>query len=151
MRNYDLTDYHDELSNSVRDNCGRFCSGCNHEVKADSEGVYMCSTCGSDDLMLYDEGHCTWDFEDIVERIVLESDLDEIDMLEDYNNLLDECHDEVKVCGYSYAPSDALKRLDPVAYDCGYNDHLSSTDYFVEVGDYYYCKEDVLGLIGVRQ
>lgn len=38
---------------------------------------------------------------------------------EDYfDDMLDECYDEVKICGMSYAPAIALYRLDPVAYRC---------------------------------
>ena len=45
-----------------------------------------------------------------------------------YIQMLDDCHDEVDVCGYKYAPSDALKSLDPIAYRCGFNDYVSSLE-----------------------
>lgn len=39
-----------------------------------------------------------------------------------YDEMLDECYEEANVCGYSYSPSVALYRLDPVAYNCGRSD-----------------------------
>ena len=45
-----------------------------------------------------------------------------------YDMMLDECHDEVDVCGYKYAPSQALKQLDPTAYRCGFLDYLDGLD-----------------------
>lgn len=49
----------------------------------------------------------------------------ECDALERYDEMLDECSPIVNVCGYEYAPSDALKRLDPIAYRCGFSDFCS--------------------------
>lgn len=39
-----------------------------------------------------------------------------------YDDMLDECYDEVNICGYTYAPSVALYNIDPVAYRCGRSD-----------------------------
>lgn len=49
----------------------------------------------------------------------------ECDALERYDEMLDECNEVVIVCGYEYAPSDALKRLDPIAYNVGFSDYCS--------------------------
>jgi hypothetical protein len=43
-----------------------------------------------------------------------------------YDELLDECYPTVKVCGYDFSPSYALKELDPIAYRCGFGDWLDS-------------------------
>lgn len=43
-----------------------------------------------------------------------------------YNEFLDECYPTVKVCGYDFSPSYALKELDPTAYRCGFIDWLDS-------------------------
>ena len=39
-----------------------------------------------------------------------------------YDSMLDECYEDVEICGYKYAPSIALYRVDPVAYRCGRSD-----------------------------
>lgn len=45
-----------------------------------------------------------------------------------YNNMLDDCYEEVNVCGCIYQPSEALKQLDPIAYRCGKSDYESEYD-----------------------
>jgi hypothetical protein len=53
------------------------------------------------------------------------------DRNEAYDELLDSIYQEVDVCGYKYAPSDALFRLDPIAYRIGlleYQDELEDDD-----------------------
>lgn len=49
-----------------------------------------------------------------------------IENIDDYywDDYLDEVWGEVKICGYEYCASRALKRLDEVAYNCGKNDWL---------------------------
>ena len=44
---------------------------------------------------------------------------------EQYDQMLDDCWEDVKVCGFEYAPSNALKKLDPIAYRCGFSDFCS--------------------------
>lgn len=57
--------------------------------------------------------------------------VNEVLLKEWYDNMLDDCHPEVKVGGLMYAQSVALYRLDPIAYQVGMNDYESSlrTDY----------------------
>ena len=43
-----------------------------------------------------------------------------------YNELIDECHPTIKIFGVEYLPSQALKKLDPIAFVCGFNDWLDS-------------------------
>lgn len=64
-----------------------------------------------------------------------------------YNDLLDECNEPVKVCGYEYAPSSALAKLDPVAYRCGFADWIGCNEEIVEIGCQYYSVESVLKAI----
>ena len=45
---------------------------------------------------------------------------------ETYDDMLDECYEEVNVCGFTYSPSVALARLDPIAYRCGLSDYHNS-------------------------
>lgn len=39
------------------------------------------------------------------------------DIEESFDAMLDECYDEVAICGYTYSPSVALYRVDEVAYN----------------------------------
>lgn len=48
---------------------------------------------------------------------------------EHYDNMLDECFEEVNILGYTYTPSLALYRVDEVAYNCGFNDWKNSEIY----------------------
>lgn len=43
-----------------------------------------------------------------------------------YDKMLDDCYDEIEICGLSYAPSLALYRVDEVAYRCGMNDYYDT-------------------------
>ena len=52
-----------------------------------------------------------------------------------YDEMLDDCHDDVKICGMTYATSRALKDVDPIAYRCGFSDYtatLEEDNIFVE-------------------
>jgi hypothetical protein len=42
--------------------------------------------------------------------------------------MLDECFPEVEICGYKWDPSTALKRIDEIAYNCGFSDYVSSLE-----------------------
>lgn len=56
----------------------------------------------------------------------LMSDIDDyIDADEIYDNMLDECYEDIDICGGDYAPSIALHRVDECAYNCGRNDYMS--------------------------
>ena len=41
---------------------------------------------------------------------------------EAYNDMLDECNEEVNICGMTYLPSECLKKVTPIAYRCGLSD-----------------------------
>ena len=43
-----------------------------------------------------------------------------------YDEMLDECYEEIDICGLKYAPSIALYRTDEIAYRCGMNDYYDS-------------------------
>ena len=45
-----------------------------------------------------------------------------------YDEMLDDCHDDVKICGMTYATSRALKDVDPIAYRCGFSDYTASLE-----------------------
>ena len=45
-----------------------------------------------------------------------------------FDEMLDECYDMIKVCGYEYYPSHVLESTDPIAYRCGLTDYLDSLE-----------------------
>lgn len=51
----------------------------------------------------------------------------EHEALEMYRDCLDECNDVV-VCGMHYNPSRVLEELDPIAFNCGFNDWCDAED-----------------------
>lgn len=58
---------------------------------------------------------------------VVEAILDQMDSAY-FDDMLDECCQQVEVCSYVYTPSEVLKSCDPVAYDYefeNYKDNLS--------------------------
>ncbi len=52
-----------------------------------------------------------------------------LDFYEIYDNVLDEVWETSQICGYEYSPAEALKAVDPIAYQCGYNDWINSEIY----------------------
>ena len=49
------------------------------------------------------------------------------ELVDFYNEMLDEQHDgEINICGMKYAPSYALKEVDPIAYELGMHDFADS-------------------------
>jgi hypothetical protein len=47
------------------------------------------------------------------------------DLEELYGDMLDECWEPVNICGYEYAPSVALHRVDRTAYEVGFSDFIA--------------------------
>lgn len=50
--------------------------------------------------------------------------LDESDYIEQYDNMLDECYPEL----FGLLPSRILSECDPIQYNCGLSDYVSSLD-----------------------
>lgn len=46
----------------------------------------------------------------------------EHEALNQYDEMLDDCYGDIDICGLQYNASNALKRVDQVAYSCGFND-----------------------------
>lgn len=65
---------------------------------------------------------------------------------EDYDNLLNEVHGDIKICGYEYQAAYVLELVDPIAYRCGYGDYFSNfldDEEHVEYKDYAYRIDDL--------
>lgn len=46
------------------------------------------------------------------------------DAVEAYDDMLNECHDAPTIAGIEFDPCVILRRVDPIAYRCGFNDWL---------------------------
>lgn len=63
----------------------------------------------------------------------LKNALDEFEKIdhtsrEAYDDMLDECNDELTIGRLAFAPSKVLKECDPVAYDVGFDEYVDSLD-----------------------
>ena len=47
---------------------------------------------------------------------------------DEYDEMLDDVYGDVEICGMNYSSSQALKELDPVAYNCGKGDYEANYD-----------------------
>jgi hypothetical protein len=54
--------------------------------------------------------------------------IDESQAYELYDEMLDECNDEIVIGYIRLSPSTVLKECDPIAYRCGFNDWLDSAE-----------------------
>lgn len=61
---------------------------------------------------------------DVAEYILIDCNNPDPDNI--FNEMLDECYEEVTICGYTYSPSDALRRVDEVAYHEAYLEYQNS-------------------------
>ncbi len=43
-----------------------------------------------------------------------------------YDEMLDDCYEEIKIGNLSYFVSQVLRSVDPIAYKCGFNDYVDS-------------------------
>ena len=83
-------------------------------------------------------------FDERVQARVIE-ELDHVDMYELYDQMLDECSsvDNCPTC-QNYGGAEILKRMDPIAYRCGFNDYTDSVrDEYTEIGEDYYKADEI--------
>jgi hypothetical protein len=122
-----------ELALKITDN---FCYGCYKVVEGD-----RCPGCGTDDFMRHLAGVGVEYGTDWVVRHLLTTRLTPVEGEEMYEELLDECYPEVKIGYGTYAVSDIVKNLDPVAFRIGVQENLDSLAedgvLFEYDGDYY--------------
>lgn len=55
---------------------------------------------------------------------------------EQYDNMLDECYDDIDVAGLNFSPSRVLEAVDPIAYQCRLNDYTAANYTELSNGDY---------------
>lgn len=73
----------------------------------------------------------------------------EYDLKKSYAEMLDECHDLVKIGNLEYLPSKVLSSVDPIAYNIGFSDYVSNEleELLYEIGNVYYRQGKVDALI----
>ena len=133
MRKDTIQERLEEAAFKVTDN---FCYGCYQVV----EGIH-CPTCGSDDFMRHLEGvgveyGTGW----VIDSLVKEH-CEPIDPEELFEQMLDDCYEEVSLGSLTWDPSYVMKELDPVAFRCGVSEYIDGLvedgEYFEFDGDYY--------------
>jgi hypothetical protein len=76
----------------------------------------------------------------VIEHLVKEH-CEPIDEEELFEEMLDECYEEVKLGNLSWYPSHVMKNLDPIAFRCGVSEYIdglvSDGEYFEYDGGYY--------------
>ena len=77
---------------------------------------------------------------------LIETTICSVDAKRNYLEMLNDCYEPVKICGYEYAQGDALLAIDPVAFRCGLADYISAQlddEIWVEIQGDFYWKSDV--------
>ncbi|HUU18773.1 MAG TPA: hypothetical protein VMW72_16605 [Sedimentisphaerales bacterium] len=127
------------LAFDVTDN---FCYGCYKVVKAD-----RCLGCHSDDFMRHLEGvGVEYGTDWVIEHLIKEH-CEAIDAEEQFEELLSETCETVKIGSLEYDPGYVLRNMDPVAFHCGVSDMLSDEDQYVEADGQYYRVYDIENMI----
>ena len=135
----------DDLKNKLQalafDVTDNFCYGCYKVVKGDH-----CPSCGSDDFMRYLDGvgveyGTNW----VIEHLIKEH-CESIDAEEQFEEVLNECFESVKVGSCQWDAGYVMKELDPIAFRCGVSDYLAD-DQFIEIDGEYYGESDIENMI----
>lgn len=76
------------------------------------------------------------------------TELTDADLHDQYDAMLDECSEEVRIGSLRYSPSNTLKAVDPTAYRCGFVDWLDGErERLVEIDATYYDRAEVESLL----
>ncbi len=135
----DLKDKLTALAFDVTDN---FCYGCYKVVEADH-----CLDCGSDDFMRHLDGvGVEYGTDWVIEHLIKEH-CSPVDAEEQFEELLSETCETVKIGSLEYDPGYVLRNIDPVAFRCGVSDMLADDEQFIEVDGQYYQVCDVENMI----
>ena len=110
-----------------------------------------CKDCGSDDLMRHLEGvGVEYGTEWVIESILSE-ELTEVDLEECFEQMIDDCYgEEVQIGFIKVSVSQAIKKLDPIAWDIAKSEHLDSLiqdEEVIEIEGSFYWKTDLENLL----
>ena len=135
----DLKDKLTALAFDVTDN---FCYGCYKVVEADH-----CPGCHSDDFMRHLDGVGVEYGADWVAEHLIKEHCSAVDAEEQFEELLSETCETVKIGSLEYDPGYVLRNIDPVAFRCGVSDMLADDEQFIEVDGEHYRAYDVENMI----
>jgi hypothetical protein len=65
----------------------------------------------------------------------MKTKITQAELIEMYEEMINECTEEMKIGHISFEASRVLKELDPIAYNCGLSDFYDS------ISDEYFCEE----------
>ena len=82
----------------------------------------------------------------VIEHLIKEH-CSPVDAEEQFEELLNETCETVKIGSLEYDPGYVLRNIDPVAFRCGVSDMLSDEDQFVEVDGQYYQVYDIENMV----
>lgn len=75
------------------------------------------------------------------------TEISERELETQFDDMLDDCFGDVTIGGHEYAHSNALKRVDPIAYREGFLNYIDSRDDLLEFGGWYYNAEEIETLL----
>ena len=137
--NDDLRERLDALAFDITDN---FCYGCYKVVKGDK-----CPSCGTDDFMRHLQGvGVEYGTEWIIEHLIKEH-CSPIDCEEQFEELISETCETIKIGTLEYDPGYVLRNIDPVSFSCGVSDMFSDDDQYVEIDGQYYNVYEIESMI----
>ena len=117
----ELQTIHARLEEAAFKATDNFCYSCYKVVNGDN-----CPDCFSDDFMRHLAGvGVEYGTEWVIEHLIIQNcqPVDGADMFEE---MLDECYEEVKIGCCTFSPSDIMKQLDPTAFRIGVSENLES-------------------------
>lgn len=119
-----------------------FCYSCYRVVKDDH-----CPVCGSDDFMRHLTGvGVEYGTDWVIEHLIQEY-CEPVDSEEEFEELLDQTCETVKIGSLEYEPGYVLRNIDPVSFRCGVADMLADSDQYAEIGGEYYRISDIETMI----
>ncbi len=126
-------DLQDKLTVLAFDATDNFCYSCYQVVRGE-----RCPQCYSDDFMRHLDGvGVEYGTDWVIEHLIKEH-CSPIDAEEQFEELLSETCETVKIGSLEYDPGYVLRNIDPIAFRCGVSDMLADDDQFVEIdGEYY--------------
>ena len=132
----------EKLTALAFDMTDNFCYGCYKVVKADH-----CPGCHSDDFMRHLEGvGVEYGTDWVIEHLIKEH-CSPVDAEEQFEELLNETSETLKIGTLEYDPGYVLRNIDPVAFRCGVSDMLADDEQYTEVDGEYYRVYDVENMI----
>ena len=110
-----------------------FCYGCYRVVKDDH-----CPLCDSDDFMRHLDGvGVEYGIDWVIEHLI-EEHCSPVDAEEQFEELLNETCETIRIGSLEYEPGYVLRNIDPVSFRCGVSDMLADSDEYAEIdGEYY--------------